>query len=316
MLSTFKLLLATGSVVVLVLSNTFVLVSADNDNNGSTTNHNTPIEGTKQITAVITPTINLRSRIANKQQIQDQQLQKPQDQDHRQDQARIIGGSEIANPMVRYPSFAFNECGATLIQSDIILTAAHCAPLFEKSMHIYVGGSAADGGENVPIQAMFVHPLWSWETQQNDVMIMKLGCRSRAPLQILNWNESVPLIDEAVITIGYGATESGGQYSPTLNEVTSNVVDGDHCRYLYQGWIVDRIMICAGNLLFGGKDACGGDSGGPLLRAVDGTQIGIVSFGWECGLSTHPGVYTRIAPYRRWIGQLMQQYSDPNAEYC
>ena len=63
-------------------------------------------------------------------------------------------------------------------------------------------------------------------------------------------------------------------------------------------------MMCAG-LPEGGKDACGGDSGGPLLvkRNEDPTwyQIGIVSHGYGCGLPDSPGIYTIVADYLDWI---------------
>lgn len=61
--------------------------------------------------------------------------------------------------------------------------------------------------------------------------------------------------------------------------------------------------LCAGSVL--GKDACSGDSGGPLMtsRRSDGKWIvmGIISTGNSCGLPGWPGVYMRVAYYREWI---------------
>lgn len=48
-----------------------------------------------------------------------------------------------------------------------------------------------------------------------------------------------------------------------------------------------------------GKDACFGDSGGPL--AINGTLEGIVSFGIGCADRLFPGVYSRVAVVRDWI---------------
>ena len=70
---------------------------------------------------------------------------------------------------------------------------------------------------------------------------------------------------------------------------------------------VNQINIgCAYN--FTGKDACGGDSGGPLTisryRNLDEywTQIGIVSWGLiSCGTEGVPGVYTNVRRYLSWI---------------
>lgn len=58
--------------------------------------------------------------------------------------------------------------------------------------------------------------------------------------------------------------------------------------------------LCAGEM---GKDACGGDSGGPLMYMRNGVYevVGVVSFGpTSCG-SSLPGVYTKVFLYRNWI---------------
>lgn len=53
------------------------------------------------------------------------------------------------------------------------------------------------------------------------------------------------------------------------------IINQDYCRRQYRNRITDR-MICGG-YREGGKDACYGDSGGPL--ACNRTLVGIVSFG-------------------------------------
>ena len=46
-----------------------------------------------------------------------------------------------------------------------------------------------------------------------------------------------------------------------------------------------------------------GDSGGPIHQWLDDhwEQVGIVSFGTDCGLANHPGMYTRLSFYTDWI---------------
>jgi secreted trypsin-like serine protease len=66
-------------------------------------------------------------------------------------------------------------------------------------------------------------------------------------------------------------------------------------------------MVCAGEV-YGLKDSCSGDSGGPLMVPdAQGTlvQAGTVSWGFLCGVPTQYGVYGRIGddPLNGWIRQ-------------
>jgi secreted trypsin-like serine protease len=68
-------------------------------------------------------------------------------------------------------------------------------------------------------------------------------------------------------------------------------------------------MLCAG-VQSGARDACNGDSGGPLFTVKDGqpVQVGIVSWGEgpmdagaACGHANAYGIYTRLANYTDWV---------------
>lgn len=45
--------------------------------------------------------------------------------------------------------------------------------------------------------------------------------------------------------------------------------------------------------------SCSGDSGGPL--AVNGVQVGIVSFGNKDCLAGKPSVFTRVTKFTEWL---------------
>ena len=73
-------------------------------------------------------------------------------------------------------------------------------------------------------------------------------------------------------------------------------------------------MICAGTTS-GVRDACNGDSGGPLfMTGADGpVQVGVVSWGEgpadgsaACGHKDAYGIYTRLANYTGWIEAKMK----------
>ena len=51
----------------------------------------------------------------------------------------------------------------------------------------------------------------------------------------------------------------------------------------------------------GGKDACQGDSGSPVLDKAKHTQVGVVSFGIGCARATHNGVNARVSAGVDWI---------------
>jgi hypothetical protein len=61
-----------------------------------------------------------------------------------------------------------------------------------------------------------------------------------------------------------------------------------------------------GDVTYGGKDACTGDSGGPLWKWIGKKRpraflIGGVSRGEGCARRDAPGIYTRVKKYISWI---------------
>lgn len=65
---------------------------------------------------------------------------------------------------------------------------------------------------------------------------------------------------------------------------------------------IEADMMCAGTP-GGTKDACNGDSGGPLAADVGGrlVQVGVVSWGRGCGKREFKGVYARLRTQWNWI---------------
>lgn len=73
----------------------------------------------------------------------------------------------------------------------------------------------------------------------------------------------------------------------------------------------EAYVLCAG-FAVGGKDACLGDSGGPLMIPIHEYgrfqfyQIGIVSYALGCGRPNIPGVYVNVQKFAHWIEEKLQ----------
>ena len=64
---------------------------------------------------------------------------------------------------------------------------------------------------------------------------------------------------------------------------------------------------CAGSPA-GAKDSCYGDSGGPLVVADENgkyVQVGVVSWGSQCGNPVLPGVYNKLSRFAPWVQDQM-----------
>lgn len=101
-----------------------------------------------------------------------------------------------------------------------------------------------------------------------------------------------------------------------LHEVTIQSIATDECRAAYEAFgsatdadfTIAATEICAGSPV-GAKDSCYGDSGGPLVAKADNelgyVQVGVVSWGSQCGNPVLPGVYNRLSHFRGWVEEQM-----------
>jgi len=67
------------------------------------------------------------------------------------------------------------------------------------------------------------------------------------------------------------------------------------------------------------QDSCQGDSGGPLQctsnRADTMVQVGIVSWGFDCGIKGNPGIYTRISGISAWMIKMTEKSNTPRPKF-
>ncbi|XP_067000655.2 trypsin-1 isoform X3 [Anabrus simplex] len=193
-------------------------------------------------------------------------------------------------------------CGASIIDKEWVLTAAHCVEdMSPDVVKIRAGSSShSDGGSVHQVVEIVQHKEYSKSGMDNDIALAKV----KPPFKFSDTVKAIKLNDKAVKegttakVSGWGVTSGkGDDVSPALREVKVPVMDHDKCVKYYHG-SVTKNMLCAG-YDEGKKDACQGDSGGPL--AADGKLIGVVSFGHGCAEPKSPGVYTDVSVYREWI---------------
>jgi secreted trypsin-like serine protease len=100
-----------------------------------------------------------------------------------------------------------------------------------------------------------------------------------------------------------------------LHQVEIELISAEECAAAYRAYseaIQDNMMIadteiCAGSPA-GAKDSCYGDSGGPLVVADESGkyyQVGVVSWGSQCGNPVLPGVYNKLARFQPWVKDQM-----------
>ena len=257
---------------------------------------------------------------------------------------RIIGGS-VVNDRSRYSYFALMNgnalCGAVLIGSKFVLTAAHCA-YADTDFEIgtvsrnnnngvdwgsLFGGSGSEGsGIEYDYIAGRIHPNYNEDDVSNDIAIFEL--KQAVPSSVatpikLRQQPLTPSDSGTIVTvIGFGDTDKSDSVSATsqyLREVDLNYVTADQCDNAYGGgnsWFyggnsyIEDGMMCAYR---SSVDSCGGDSGGPLLlkgnsgglsstgSSSSDELVGLVSWGISCADDDFPGVYTRISYYYDWI---------------
>lgn len=218
-------------------------------------------------------------------------------------QPRIVGGDKASladHPYAVYltDSGGNQFCGAVIVSSTAVATAAHCAKAVAKQdVRVVAGREDKRTGEGavLSVSKVWISKGYNDPTQGDDIAVLTVrGQLDYRPAKLPGAGDAASYSEGTKATVlGWGRVADGGDRSDYLRSAQVPVVSDSACRSDYSVYD-QKTMVCAG-YTEGGIDACQGDSGGPLV--VGDTLIGIVSFGDGCGKAGKPGVYTRVSAY-------------------
>ncbi|XP_077564786.1 trypsin-1-like [Haemaphysalis longicornis] len=238
---------------------------------------------------------------------------------------RVVGGRDAALAEFPFQAALIRRTngrnvffgGGSLITDKFVLTCGHCLSRESKrNVTVWLGlhrisYPAVFQWRSRPC-AFFIHPMFNEATLANDIALLRL--QDRVPLWRLGGYVNTICLPPrgfqprgSAFVSGWGYTSENGPTSDVLQVVELPLINLTLCKQLNRFLVGDN-NLCAG-YLEGGKDACTGDSGGPLFQIINDTavQIGIVSFGRSCAVPNSPGVYTNVEPYLPWIEAVIRQ---------
>ncbi len=245
---------------------------------------------------------------------------------------RVVGGQETTHKdwpslvlvvMLNSKNEPMATCGGTVIASQWVLTAGHCAAAQGAAGFAILEGTSDLGkkGRWIRVSDVVSRDDYSDSPEaHNDVALLHLASAASSPPQVLLSQEAkaAPFAAPATAYIaGFGLTSaqpiSGpheGKTSKHLLQAKLPLVDQKTCaRILQQAMgnsmdhVIDDATICAGDIR-GGRDSCNGDSGGPLSYELSDrkkVQIGVVSWGPGCAQKNTVGVYASVSHFESWI---------------
>ena len=232
--------------------------------------------------------------------------------------AKITGGTNA--DISEFPWQIYLEadnfvCGGSIISEEWIITAAHCTkgefnePVPASQMTVTVGANNprnSSQGKEYLVSEVIVNENFDTGTLNNDIALLRLSepvdFPNAVPIKLISEKDvEAGATDPGVIAwvTGYGLIETDPEiYPASLQKVQMPIVTNEQASIVWN-FIPETTMMAGYRSVT--KDACAGDSGGPLIVPVTGGYklAGLVSWG-SSNCNTYGG-YTRLSLFESWI---------------
>jgi secreted trypsin-like serine protease len=225
---------------------------------------------------------------------------------------KIVGGNRAGANEFPFVVRLSMGCGGSMIEPDIVLTAAHCVVDLgngpETTITVTAGTVDLQDPARIEARSAFITiaPDLVFESSDttfqlvNDWALIKL----QQPIDVPTLAIAQDATDDKgrFQIMGWGSSTEGGDQKRFLRKAEVPSVSDATCgrNYTGAGFTYDNdAMLCAG-FLTKAIDSCQGDSGGPMVRNLGAgkfVQVGIVSFGNGCARADFPGVYTQVSTF-------------------
>jgi secreted trypsin-like serine protease len=244
--------------------------------------------------------------------------------------AKILGGSTAVGTSlgmvarVTYYDGSDNFlCSGTVVASNVVLTAGHCA-VNETTGAVDTPGdyqvltgsqSLSSPGKDSGVTQVIPYPGFDQSTLTGDAALLVLGTPTTAsPVALASDPTDLSLYNAGTATVitGWGIDDSNNDLPYALQYGFNVVQNAGYCAQNAAdlGATFDPLQqLCAVDAPTDADGTCNGDSGGPILATVGQTwvEIGLTSSGASNCSTALPGFFTRTDTIDNWIGDEIEQ---------
>ena len=239
-----------------------------------------------------------------------EELEEPQQQQEEEETLLVaeqgITNGTKANARDYFASLQVNTtsgwqhiCGATLLSSKRLLTAAHCIddPALQNAINfgavrVCVGVrnlKRCTADRVAEVRSFEIHPKWKSDRSAYGYDVAVLRVKSKKfknfkKVKLARTNKHDPKVGEESRSFGWGYTEKS-KLPSILQKVSLPRLPGTTCKAVKNYLGTSGPLLCTD--VVQDRSICNGDSGGPMM--FQGRQVGVHSFGLIDPNQTEPG---------------------------